>query len=192
MRSHRCLAGRVVVLLGAALAPGCVSLNQKTGSILPSVPTIGPWVASAIFNGGSKSPGIHGLGASWFLWPTPVSPALSQEIEDLLDRLEKDAVPILGPIRGEFAPVFCMDPPSDKDIYDTLAAIPHGVPFVYEVQRKSVRFNVEKLVDEIDPCRFFPLVGPCQLHHCHFRCTIWYDETTTMGWPIPWTYTDHK
>jgi hypothetical protein len=117
---------------------------------------------------------------------------LTAEIEALCDRLEHDGVPILGPIKGEFAPIFCMDPPSEKEIYETLKPIPHGVPFVFEIQRKNVRFSVEKLVDQVDECRVFPLAGPCQLHHCHFKCTIWWDETKTMGWPIPWQYTDHK
>lgn len=125
-------------------------------------------------------------------WPMPASPALSDEIEKLLDKLEKEGVPILGPVRGEFAPIFCMDPPSEKEIYDALKPIPHSVPFIYEKRRNNVRVSYEKIVDELDECRFFPLAGPCQLHHCHFKCTIWYDETQTMDYPIPWTYTDHK
>jgi len=136
---------------------------------------------------------VNYFGAEWIgLWPMPVSPAITYEIEDLLDRIEKGGVPILGPIKGEFAPIFCMDPPTEKEIYETLKPIPHGVPFVYEVQRKNVRFSVEKLVDQVDECRFYPLAGPCQVHHCHFKCTIWWDETTTMGYPIPWQHTDHK
>jgi hypothetical protein len=124
--------------------------------------------------------------------PIPVSPASTWEIEEAHWRKDKDMVPILGPIKGEFAPVFCMDPPSDELIYKSLPPIPHGVPFIYEVQRTNVRISKEKLVDKVDPCRFYPLVGPAQLHHCHWKCTIWYDEIVTMGWPIPWTKTTHK
>ena len=194
MKSHRCLAG-ISLLLGASLSSGCITAlpahrAYETKQIsFTATPTATPHILSAIFNAGGA---VHGLGSAWYLWPTPVSPAWSQEIEDTLERIEKDEVPILGPIRGEFAPVFCMDPPSDLDIYQTLAAIPHGVPFLFEVQRKNVRFATEKLVDEIDPCRFYPLAGPCQLHHCHFKCTVWYDETYTMAYPVPWTWTDHK
>jgi hypothetical protein len=128
----------------------------------------------------------------FFYWPMPVSPALSHEIEELLERWEKEGVPILGPIRGEFAPVFCMDPPSEQEIYEALSPIPHGLPFLYEMRRNNVRISYEKIVDQIDECRFFPLAGPCQLHHCHFKCTIWYDQTITMDYPIPFSYTDHK
>jgi hypothetical protein len=122
----------------------------------------------------------------------PVSPALTQEIEDKKEREATEGVPILGPIQGEFASVFCMDPPSDEMVYKTLPPIVHGLPFVYEVQRKNVRISTEKLADKIDECKIYPLAGPCQLHHCHFKCTVHYEETTTMGWPIPWTHTEKK
>jgi hypothetical protein len=40
-------------------------------------------------------------------------------------------------------------------------------------------------VDKIDPPRFFPLVGPAQLHHCHWKCTIYYRETVQSSYPFP-------
>jgi hypothetical protein len=33
-------------------------------------------------------------------------------------------------------------------------------------------------------------MGPVQLHHCHYKCTIYYSETTRVGWPIPHTLVD--
>jgi hypothetical protein len=185
----------VALLLAAGTSSGCLHryVNNSKGFVYPSAPTVAVPSIVAAFNGPNTLNyfyGFHQAGTA--LVPMPVSPALSYEIEDLLDRLEHEGVPILGPIKGEFAPIFCMDPPSEKEIYETLPPIVHGVPFVWEVQRKGVRFSIEKIVDQVDECRVFPLAGPCQLHHCHFKCTIWYDETTTMGWPIPWTHTDHK
>ena len=41
------------------------------------------------------------------------------------------------------------------------------------------------MVDRIDPARFYPLVGPAQLHHCHWKCTIYYAETIESGYPFP-------
>jgi len=183
MKSHRHSLATVASLVLLSTSCGCLHHyvnNSKgfayTGFITAAVPTA-----------------VDAFGAGMVeLWPTPVSPALSAEIEDLIDRIERDGVPILGPIKGEFAPIFCMDPPSEKEIYETVRPMPHGVPFVYEVQRKNVRFSVEKIADQIDECRVFPLAGPCQLHHCHFKCTIWWDEIKTSGWPIPWQYVDHK
>jgi len=183
MRNHSRLLGAVALLTLLSTTCGCLHryANNSKGFVYPATPTA--FVPSA----------VNYFGAEWIgLWPMPVSPAITYELEDLLNRLEHDGVPILGPIKGEFAPIFCMDPPSEKEIYETLKPIVHGVPFVWEVQRKNVRFSTEKLVDQVDECRIFPLAGPCQVHHCHLKCTIWYDEIVTMGWPIPFTHTDHK
>src|SRR3979490_3436261 len=46
--------------------------------------------------------------------------------------------------------------------------------------------TVEKLVDRIDPPRFFPMIGPAQLHHCHWKCTIYYTETISSSYPFPY------
>jgi len=181
-RCNRLLAF-AALLAGVVCTSGCLHrhINNSKGFIYPALPTAAVPVLVNCFEG------------EWIcLWPMPVSPALSHEIEDGLDRHKKKGVPILGPIKGEMAPIYCMDPPSEEDIYKTLKPLPHGVPFIFEKQRKNVRFSLEKLADEIDECRFYPLAGPCQLHHCHFKATIWWDETRWMGYPIPWSYTEKK
>ena len=35
-----------------------------------------------------------------------------------------------------------------------------------------------------DPPRY-PLVGPAWLHHCHWKCTVYYTETFESGYPFP-------
>jgi hypothetical protein len=40
-------------------------------------------------------------------------------------------------------------------------------------------------VDKIDPPRFFPVAGMAQLHHCHWKCTMYYSETIESGYPFP-------
>ena len=60
-----------------------------------------------------------------------------------------------------------------------------GVPYVVEEFRDDVEVISEKIVDRIDPPRFYPLVGPAQLHHCHWKCTIYYTETIESGYPFP-------
>jgi hypothetical protein len=64
------------------------------------------------------------------------------------------------------------------------------LPFLHEIQRNNVRIVVEPIADYIDPVRVMPLVGPVQLHHAHYKCIIYYSETTRVGWPIPYTTTD--
>ena len=52
-------------------------------------------------------------------------------------------------------------------------------------EERVIEIVCEKLVDKIDPPRFFPLVGPAQLHHCHWKCTVYYTETIESGYPFP-------
>ena len=65
-----------------------------------------------------------------------------------------------------------------------------GVPLLHEIQRNNVRMVVEPLADYVDPPRVYPLIGPAQLHHAHYKCIIYYTEVTRVGWPIPYTTVD--
>ena len=62
---------------------------------------------------------------------------------------------------------------------------------LYEVQRNNVRIVVEPIADYVDPPRVYPLIGPAQLHHAHYKCTVYFKEVTRVGWPIPYT-TDNE
>jgi hypothetical protein len=122
----------------------------------------------------------------------PVSPYFSQMIEDTYHNEERyGKVPILDPVEGENAPIYCMDPPSPDEV---IRAAPDdtagGWPFLAETQRNNVRIVVEPLVDKLDECRFYPLAGPARLHHCHYKCTLYYDKIIRSSWPIPFTHRD--
>jgi hypothetical protein len=65
-----------------------------------------------------------------------------------------------------------------------------GLPGLHEIQRNNVRIVKEPISDYIDPPRVYPLVGPAQLHHAHYKCIIYYTETTWVGWPIPYKNQD--
>ena len=122
----------------------------------------------------------------------PVSPYWSELIEDTYWEEERyGKVPILDPVEGEFAPLYCVDPPSQDEV---IRALPDdaagGMPFVAETQRNNVRIVVEPIVDKLDECRFYPMVGPARLHHCHYKCTVYYDYTRRSSWPIPFTTID--
>ena len=45
--------------------------------------------------------------------------------------------------------------------------------------------SFDALATHIDPPRVVPLLGPVQLHHAHYRCTVYYTKVTNVGWPIP-------
>jgi hypothetical protein len=131
-----------------------------------------------------------GISGCWplsmgFATPIPVPPWVTERMEEKYCWKNDFRTPILPPIREGFPPPLCEDPPDEARI---LRAIPHvarGVPYFYEEFRDNVQVTTELIVDKIDPPRFFPLVGPAQLHHCHWKCTVYYDETIESNYPFP-------
>jgi hypothetical protein len=133
----------------------------------------------------SAGPNLGFLGV-----PIPVSPYFQKGEEDEHWINERYAdVPILDPLVPG-GPTRAMDEPSDDEVMRALEIarpLQGGLPFLYEIQRSNVRITKEKIADYIDPARFIPLVGPAQLHHAHYKCTVYFDETTIMTWPVPHT-----
>jgi hypothetical protein len=122
----------------------------------------------------------------------PILPSQQQRLEKDMDRELRDRVPILDPIVGEFAPATCLDPPSEQEVWDKVSKFKNGSPPFYETQRNNVRFLIEKIGDKVDPCKVYPLAGPCQLVHCHYKCTVYYDELYWSDYPIPFNHVDHR
>jgi hypothetical protein len=116
--------------------------------------------------------------------PIPVPPWVSDVIEAKLQNNSDYNTVVLGPIPPGYRPL-CEDPPDRSTILRAMPPVVRGVPYVLEEFRDDVDFSVERLVDEIDPPRFFPLVGPAQLHHCHYKCTVYYTETIQSDYPFP-------
>lgn len=130
-----------------------------------------------------------------FWQTTPIIPVThywSQLIEDKYHEEERyDKVPILDPVEGENAPIFCADPPSPDEVIRSLPDdTAGGVWFVAETSRNNVRMVVEPIVDKLGDCRFYPMVGPARLHSCHYKCTVYFDKTIRSDWPIPFSHTD--
>ncbi len=138
----------------------------------------------------------HVLWVFMQFWETtpliPVSPYFSQKIEDRYHWEERyGKVPVLDPVEGEHAPLYCLDPPSRDEIIRALPNDPSGgFAFLAETRWNNVRMTVDLLVDEVGECRFIPLVGPARLHKCHYKCTVYYDKTIRSDWPIPFEHTD--
>src|SRR5207237_5702301 len=55
---------------------------------------------------------------------------------------------------------------------EILKALPKAV-------REAVEIVCEKMIDKTDPSRFFPLLGPAQMHHCHWKCTVYSTDVKT-------------
>ena len=145
------------------------------------------------------STGCFGVSNAYSLgflgYPTPVSPYFQRKQEVEFWKQERyNRVPILGPTTAG-GPVKALDPPSDDEIMIALEEarpVNGGIPLLYEKQRNNVRIIKEKIADYIDPPRFYPLIGPAQLHHAHYKCTIYFDERTTIGYPVPHSLHDRE
>ncbi|HEV3136744.1 MAG TPA: hypothetical protein VGZ26_02550 [Pirellulales bacterium] len=137
--------------------------------------------------------GLAGPNLGVFGVPIPISPYWMDKKEDEYWVKERyDRVPILGPLTSG-GPVVALDPPSDDEIMRALERahpIEGGFPLLHEVQRSNVRIVKTKIGDYVDPPRFYPLVGPAQQHHAHYKCTIYYTQITRIGWPVPHTLKD--
>ncbi|MEM7456466.1 MAG: hypothetical protein AAF456_19125 [Planctomycetota bacterium] len=145
----------------------------------------------AVVNTGCFSSAGPTLGI--FSIPIPVSPYQQKLREDTHHIDERYArVPIMGPLTSG-GPAVALDPPSDDEVWWALEranSVQGGMPFLHEVQRNNVTIIKQKIADYIDPPRVYPLIGPAQLHHAHYKCTVYYTERKIVGWPIPHTLVD--
>ena len=63
---------------------------------------------------------------------------------------------------------------------------PGKIPYLHEMHYNDIQMVTELMVDHIDECRFYPLVGPAQLHHCHYRVTVYYETLEHSSKPFSW------
>lgn len=123
--------------------------------------------------------------AMGFLTPVPMQPWVAERMEDKYMHKNDFRTPIMPPIREGFPPPVCEDPPTEREILRAMPRVLRGVPFILEEFRDDIRIVSERIVDRIDPPRFFPLVGLAQLHHCHWKCTIYFTQTYQEDYPMP-------
>jgi len=159
MKKHILVAVSAFTLLFALLSTGCVGVTAPAASIgLASV-------------------------------PIPVTPFFQQGYEDLhWENLRYNKVAIMEPVRNGQA--VALDAPSDDQVIRALEKIrpvSGSVPFLETTHRTNIRITKELLADYLDEPTMVPLVGPAQIHHSHWRCTVYFTETVNCGWPIPQT-----
>lgn len=117
--------------------------------------------------------------------PMPVPAWVYERMQEKYCHKNDWRTPILPPIKEGAPPPLCEDPPDQARILRAWQKVPRGVPYFYEEHRDNIETTAELIVDKIDPPRFFPLIGLAQLHHCHWKCTIYYTETIESGYPFP-------
>jgi hypothetical protein len=117
--------------------------------------------------------------------PIPVMPWVTERMEEKYCHKNDYRTPIMPPIRTGYPVPTCEDQPTLGEVLRAMPHVARGVPYIYEEFRDDIQLIVERIVDRIDPPRFYPLVGPAQLHHCHWKCTIYYTETIESNYPFP-------
>jgi hypothetical protein len=117
--------------------------------------------------------------------PIPIPPWVTERMEEKYCWKNDFRTPIMPPIREGYPPPVCEDPPDESQILRAMPHVCRGIPYWVEEFRDDIQIVTERIVDKIDPPRFYPLVGPAQLHHCHYKCTMYYTETLESGYPFP-------
>jgi hypothetical protein len=118
-----------------------------------------------------------------FLTPIPMPPWVPERMQERMS-VNDSKTPVLPPIPPGYRPL-CEDPPDRAAILRAMQRVTRGIPYIYEEHRDDIEFSVEKLVDLVDPPRFYPLLGPAQLHHCHWKCTVYFNEIIESSYPFP-------
>ncbi|MCS7046101.1 MAG: hypothetical protein NZO58_07075 [Gemmataceae bacterium] len=142
------------------------------------------WVGGLLVLCGGAAGCITPFAMGWFT-PVPVAPWVADRIEErcLYDTDYK--APVLPPIPPGHRPI-CEDRPDLARVLRAMRRVTRGVPYIYEEFRDDIEVQYEKIADVIDPPRFFPLIGPAQVHHCHWKCTVYYTETVESCYPFPY------
>jgi hypothetical protein len=78
-----------------------------------------------------------------------------------------------------------LESPPTEEVLRALPKVPGSAPGIFEVYRDDIQVVAERLVRQVDPPRFFPLLGEAELHHCHWKCTVYYQETVESSYPCP-------
>jgi len=131
--------------------------------------------------------GVQGPGVGVASIPVPVSPYHQQKAEDhAFEQARYSKVAILPPIIEESH--IALDPPSDDEVIrmlERVRPVGGGVPGLETTMRNVKGITKEPIGDWVDPPRVAPLVGPVEVHHAHYKCTVYFEEITRVGWPVP-------
>ncbi|WP_425397685.1 hypothetical protein [Aeoliella sp.] len=86
------------------------------------------------------------------------------------ERVFTKRVAVLGPITSGQKAV-ALDPPSDNEVLNALRKVlPPGRIFP---SKRGMRIVKQKIADYDDPVRVYPMIGPAQQHHAHYKCTLY-------------------
>ena len=87
--------------------------------------------------------------------------------------LEPEMVPLFGPITA--GTETALEAPSDEEVIRALAKAAHtkdrcSMPEI--PLPGNLRIRKTRISEHVDPPKVYPMIGPAQHHHTHYRCTI--------------------
>ena len=91
--------------------------------------------------------------------PIPVPPWVTERMEEKYCHERDHKTPIMPPIKEGFPPPLCEDAPSEAEVIRAMPHISRGVPYYCEEFRDKIEITSERMIDKIDPVRFFPVLG---------------------------------
>jgi hypothetical protein len=103
-----------------------------------------------------------------------------------------DCTPMLDALPAGSSPASCLDSPSEAEVIEKLSSSRSDSLSLNQLRRDNVRIAVEKIGEKVDPCKVFPLAGPCQLVHCHYKCSVSFEELYRVDSPLPFNHSKHR
>jgi len=86
-----------------------------------------------------------------------------------------------------------LEPPTEDEVWDKIPKSPRaGRETFSKVERHNARFLIEKVEQRAEPCKVYPLAGPCRLVTARYKCTVDFDEVSRPDAPTPPEHTDHR
>ena len=84
-------------------------------------------------------------------------------------------------------PASLLDPPTADEVFRALvySELSNDVAEPTWEQLQNASIVLERMAEFTDPVRVYPLIGPAQLHHAYYKCTITYNNATDQGRRAP-------
>ncbi len=96
--------------------------------------------------------------------PVEAKPVASGRTECITNE-DRDRVPIVDPVIGGKVTDCCLAPPTEAEVWKKIPNRTNQGP-------SSRLNNIEKIGEKVDARKEYPLAGPCQLIHCHYKATV--------------------
>ena len=84
-------------------------------------------------------------------------------------------------------PASLLDPPTADEVFRALvySELSNDVAEPTWEQLQNASIVLERMAEYTNPVRVVPLIGPAQLHHAYYKCTITYNNATDQGRRAP-------